>query len=136
MSTINNAEVKEETAMRYNGLSEQAVDFILTRNTEELAHLTETGISRVLGASRDVLRRLFKANQRISLDRFILREKLHRAFLVMDKEPEISDEMLSRILGFRNSKSFSQEFENYLAIKPARYKKLRTQKKKPGEVSL
>jgi AraC-like DNA-binding protein len=118
---------KEETAMNNNGLSERAVDFILSRNIDELAHLTEVGISEVLGANQAVLRRLFRASRRISLARFILREKLHRAVLVMDREPGISVEMLSNKLGFQNSENFSRAFEDYLAIKPTRYKQLRTQ---------
>jgi AraC-like DNA-binding protein len=128
--------VAEEAIMRNNGLSEQAVEFILTRNIEELAHLTEAGISQVLGANQVVLRRLFKISQDISLERFILREKLHRAIYVLERGPEISVKKLSEELGFRKVEDFIKEFEGYMAITPGRYKKIRFKSKKRKQASL
>ena len=135
LSGLSGKAVKVEAAMSNNGLSERAVEFILTRNIEELAHLTEAGVSQVLGANQAVLLRIFKVNQDISLERFILREKLHRAAFVLASEPEISVKKLSEILGFRKIEHFSKEFEDYLAITPARYKKLRLKNRNLNEAS-
>ena len=126
---------EEEVTMNNNGLSTQAVEFIITRDLDELAHLTETGISQVLGANQAVLRRLFKTSQSISLERFILREKLHRAAFILEREPGISVKKLSERLGFPEVEHFSKAFEDYLAITPGRYKELRFKNKNHNDAS-
>ncbi|MGD2089902.1 MAG: helix-turn-helix domain-containing protein [Candidatus Aminicenantes bacterium] len=111
--------------MKTNQHSERAVKFILTRNLEELAYLTETQVANKVGVNKTYLCRIFRAVQDISIDRFILREKLHRAVFMLEKMPEISIETLSVKLGFPGTEYFIREFENYFAVKPGRYKELK-----------
>lgn len=115
--------------MKTSKLSERAVEFILTRSLNELARLTETQVSEKLGANKAFLCQIFKSVQNISLKGFILREKLHRATFILEKVPGISIEELSVKLGFQRTEHFIKEFENYLAIKPGRYKELKNQSK-------
>ncbi|UCH95651.1 MAG: helix-turn-helix transcriptional regulator [Candidatus Aminicenantes bacterium] len=115
--------------MRNNKLSKQAVEFILTRDLEELAYLTGTDVSRNFGANKTYLGQIFEADQHISIDKFILREKLHRAAFILEKGPEITVEELSAKLGFLRTEHFIEEFEKYFAIKPGNYQNLKRQSK-------
>jgi len=115
--------------MKGNKLSDRAVEFILTRQLGELANLTEVKISESLGVGRRYLSRKFKATQRMTLNRFILREKMHRATSILEDEHEISMKRLSAELGFPGIDHFVMEFENYLAIDPGKYRKLKKRKR-------
>jgi AraC-like DNA-binding protein len=111
---------------RNNRLIDRAVEFILTRGTKELGTLTEEKIAETLDVKSSHLVRTFKIQQCIPLDRFITREKIHRAVFILEKDHSISIEALSKKLGFPRLKDFIMEFEHYLLIDPHRYKELRT----------
>lgn len=115
--------------MKDNKLSELAVEFVLTRQMGELANLTEAKISERLGVARAYLRRKFKTAQKMTLEKFILREKMHRATFILENEHEISLERLSAELGFSRTDHFVMEFENYLAINPDKYRELKRGKR-------
>ena len=111
---------------RDNRLADRAVEFILTRDTGELRTLTEEKIAKTLEVKSSHLAETFKIQQCIPLDRFITREKIHRAVFILEKDHSISIEALSKKLGFPRLKDFVMEFEHYLLIDPHRYKEIRT----------
>ena len=104
--------------------SDLAAEFILTRKTEELASLTGREIAETLGLDLSHLSETFEAQQHIELDQFITREKLHRSVFILDEDHEISIDDLARKLGFRETRQFAREFENYLLIPPRRYREI------------
>jgi AraC-like DNA-binding protein len=115
-----------EKSKRNNLLADRAVEFILTRDTKELRTLTEEKIAETLKVKSSHLVRTFKIQQCIPLNRFITREKIHRAVFILEKDHSISIEELSKKLGFPRLNDFVMEFEHYLLIDPRRYKELRT----------
>jgi len=106
-------------------ISEQAVEFILSQKTEELKNLTEEKISRIIGIELSHLSRRFSKDQKITIPGFILREKLYRAYFILNKGPEKTVDSLSRELGFLQVEDFSNEFEKFFAITPDRYRDLK-----------
>lgn len=104
--------------------SDLAAEFILTRKTEELASLTGQEIAETLGLDLSHLSETFEAHQRIKLDQFIIREKLHRSIFILDEDRKISIDDLARKLGFRETRQFAREFENYLLIPPRLYQEI------------
>lgn len=111
--------------MKKRKISEQAVDFILTRRNEELKSIKVEEIARILKANRSYLSRSFKVDQSISLTRFILREKIHRAIFLIENGYEKTMAQLSTDLGFFKLDNFVNEFRHHLAIDPDRYRELR-----------
>jgi AraC-like DNA-binding protein len=104
--------------------SGMAAEFILTRKTEELASLTGQKIAETLGLDLNRLLETFAAHQHINLEQFITREKLHRSVFILDEDGEISIDDLAKKLGFRETRQFAREFENYLLIPPRRYREI------------
>jgi AraC-like DNA-binding protein len=112
---------------RKNGkLSQQVVEYILTRDMEELSTLSGEKIARALHRNRTYLYRRFKLDQNIGVHQFILREKMHRTVFVLEKDNDISITELSRRLGFLSVERFAREFIKYLAIDPRKYRELKT----------
>ncbi|HLP47127.1 MAG TPA: helix-turn-helix domain-containing protein, partial [Candidatus Kapabacteria bacterium] len=99
-------------------LVDRAVEFILTRNIDELGALTEEKIAGNLKVQTSYLSETFKNEQNIALKRFITREKIHRAIFILEKNQELSIEEISNKLGFPGSDDFVMEFQEYLAIDP------------------
>ena len=105
--------------------SDRAVEYILTRDIESLSRLTEEKIAEVLEISPAYLLKKFKIDQQIPLSRFIMREKIHRAVFILEKNHTVPIAELSEKLGFYHIDDFVREFESYLAIEPGRYRDLK-----------
>ena len=105
-------------------LSQRVVELILTQNVESLASLTEEKIAETFAIKPVYLLKKFEIDQRISLSRFILWEKIRRAFFILEKDNAVSIEELSRKLGFCRTNDFTREFEKFLAIEPGKFKGL------------
>jgi AraC-like DNA-binding protein len=115
--------------IEHESLCSQVVQFILSRDRQELATLDEKKIAGIFGVKRSRLSREFKAAQKVDLDRFILKERLHRAFFMIEEDREVSGRELSVQLGFAQFKSFCREFKNLFLIDPDRYIHLRRESK-------
>ncbi len=107
--------------MKKKKLSHLAVEFILSRNIEELASLTQDTLVHHLEVSLSQLLPEFQKDQKITLTRFIIREKMHRAALFLETADSPSIDNLAQLLGFASTPDFCQEFQGYLAIEPEKY---------------
>lgn len=112
--------------MSYHNIAEQAIDFILTRKIEELADLTRAKIARALSVNANDLAHKFKNHQHITLRKFILREKLHRAAFLLEKKQELTINDLAAKLGFSKLEHFDKEFMRYFAAEPIQYRNMKT----------
>lgn len=113
--------------MRRKKVSDLAVEYILTRNLEDLKELTIEKIAKAIGVNRLYLSLIFMIDQRITIPGFIMREKLHEAFFIIEKDKKKSIEELSKELGFLKVEDFDVEFEKYYAIKPVRFREIRNE---------
>lgn len=105
-------------------ISPRVVEFILTRELNELSTLTPGKISEALGLNPVEMTLAFESDQHIPLDRFILREKMYRAFFLVEKNHEITIEELAKKTGFHQTHEFAKEFETVFLIDPGKYKEL------------
>lgn len=105
-------------------ISQRAVAFILTRELEELSVLTGQKIAAALGLDLLTMTRAFESDQHISLDRFIVREKMYRAFSLIEKNHGVTIEELAKKMGFLQTREFAKEFEANFLIDPGKYKEL------------
>ncbi len=111
--------------MRKKKISAQAVEFVLTREIGELRYLKAIDIARNFGINNFYLSRIFKIDQKITLNNFILREKIYRAVFILEENFDKSIEELARELGFVKVADFNSEFKKYFTISPERYRDLR-----------
>jgi AraC-like DNA-binding protein len=107
-----------------NHISHRVVEFVLTRKLEELSTLTREEISEALSLDPVKMTRVFESDQHISLDRFIIREKMYRAFFLIERNHGITIEELAKKMGFLQTREFAREFETYFLIDPGKYKEL------------
>ncbi len=111
--------------MKKKKVSDRAVEYILTRKIEDLGGLTGVEIAAAVGVKPSYLSRKFKSDQKIALDDFITREKIHTALYMLEENREMSIEELAGKLGYMELDSFITVFKNYIAVEPERYKELR-----------
>lgn len=110
--------------MRKKKIVERAVEFILSRDIEELARLTEEKVAKNIGVNSTYLSRSFKDDRKMAIVNFIQREKIYRAYFILSKDYVKSINELSGELGFLKVEDFDNEFENFFAIKPKAFKDL------------
>jgi AraC-like DNA-binding protein len=103
-------------------LCDRVVEYIMTCDVEELGVLTEKRIAEALDISPSELVRKFARHQRIALNRFLVRERIHRAVFMLEEDRSIPVATLSEKLGFSRSDEFVMEFKNYLAVHPNKYR--------------
>jgi AraC-like DNA-binding protein len=101
------------------------VDFILTRDNRDLAALSEAGIVGLFHIDGSWLARTFRLRHHMTLDQFILRERLYRAFFMIERNHHLSGSQLARQLGFNTAGTFCREFKNLFLVSPDRYIHLR-----------
>jgi AraC-like DNA-binding protein len=101
---------------------------ILTLGHRELADLDEKKIADIMGVNPAVLSREFKTDQDMTLNEFIQRERVYRAFFMIEKNHETSIKALCVKLGFTAIPNFCREFKRVLFIDPYRYIKLKKEK--------
>ena len=117
--------MNEKNSKKNTFLCDKAVEFILTRDIDELGALTEEKVAETLEVKPSDLAEIFKTHQSITLNHFILREKIFRAVFMLEKNPSISIERLSTQLKFCQIDDFVMEFQNNIFIDPYRYKELK-----------
>lgn len=120
--------------MRDTILSQQVVKFILTRKDEDLAGLNEKKIADIFDMEQPIISGRFENDIKISINKFISRERIYRAIFTIDRNPDISVNELSIKLGFREYQNFIGEFKNLLLLTPDRYINIR--KRSSGTLGL
>ena len=107
-----------------SNIAEQAVAYILTMEDGQIKNLKPEDVAAAINKNFMLLSWIFKIFYRISPGRYILREKLYRAFFLIEAGSDISIPELSERLGFTGVTDFENEFENYYCITPGRYREL------------
>ncbi|MCK4765236.1 MAG: helix-turn-helix transcriptional regulator [Candidatus Aminicenantes bacterium] len=115
---IGNNSIKEDN------ITEQAVKLILSCNDEELKRLRLRDVAKAVDTFAALLYIKFIIEHKITFNRLVEREKIHRAIFYLDENPGLKIEDLSKKLGFPAIPVFEEKFEKYLLVKPERYKRL------------
>lgn len=110
---------------KINPLSEQVVKCICACDIEELGSLSEEKIAESLGLCRFSMSTKFEIDHKLPISRFILREKMYRSVLVLEKKTQMPINELSRKLGFTSVNQFAREFVKFFAIDPWEYQKIK-----------
>lgn len=105
-------------------IAEEAALYILALGDKQIKNLKPGEVAAAINKNPRLLTLLFRIFYNISPGKYILREKLYRAFFLIETGSTISIPELSERLGFAGVSQFEKEFENFYCITPGRYQEL------------
>ena len=105
-------------------LTEQAASYIFSLRDEELQNLDSRDVAAAIQTDLNQLVPVFEKDQKTSIPNFIEREKVYRAYFLLNKGIDITIPELAKRLGFATIVEFEKSFEKYICIKPGKYKEL------------
>lgn len=110
---------------RLDSIIERAADYIVSIKHEKIKTLTAEDVAAKVDKNIIFLSFVFKIVQKLSISNFILREKLHRAYDILEKDQDISILDISEKLGFADVEVFEEEFEKRHWIKPLQFQDIK-----------
>lgn len=110
---------------REKKLSESLVEYILTRNLDEIAGLSVESCAKHLGVSRSYLFR--KKNNEMTIEKLIFSAKMESALELLECLPVAE---VSARLGFSRCDYFIKIFRRHFGASPKRYLRLRNERKR------
>ncbi len=106
-------------------ISDRVTEFVLTRQTNELAFLKVSNIADTFGVNPSYLSRTFKGDKDITLNEFINGQKMFQSALLLKKNRNLTMEDLAKIVGFSRADYFITLFKSYFGVHPQKFKKIR-----------
>lgn len=103
-------------------VSDNVVEYILTREVDDLENLTVNSIARKFKINRCYLSQRFKSDKQFSLHQYILMVKVLRSLVLLEGNEDITVEKLSRTMGFSSGDYFTRVFKKIIGTTPGRYK--------------
>ncbi len=114
--------------MNEERLSDRLIKYVTTQEDEDFAGISVTSLAKRFKVDRFKLSRTFKAEKKMTLDYYLLQEKMFRCAFILMSDREISVKELARIMGFCTCDYFIQVFKKYFGIVPGQYKEFKTQR--------
>ncbi len=108
--------------MQKVNVTDRVVQYILTRNDEELGQLTMAKVAVGLKISRSHMYDLFKNELKMTPAQFLTHVKILRAAIILEQEHDVSIKNISLRLGFSTSDYFRRVFKENLGTTPGRYR--------------
>ena len=107
-----------------DNLSDQVVEFLLSREVDEMANLTVKNIAKNFDVNPSFLSRKFLEEKKIHLGEHIMQMKIYRSalLLIMTDSQELTVSKLAKLMGFCNSSYFIDSFKKYFGIGPGKYR--------------
>ena len=103
-------------------VSDNVVEFVLTREVKDLENLTVNAIARKFKINRCYLSQRFKFDKKVSLHQYILMIKILRALSLLEGDENITVETLSKQIGFSSPDYFTRVFKKMIGTTPGKYK--------------
>jgi len=110
--------------MKERNIPERAVEYVLTRDIDELAATTVDNIAQTLGIHRSHLSRAFKERKSFTIEDFLFKVKLMRAAYLLEDNSDITIKEVSNRMGFCRCDYFIQVFRSFFGTTPAKYREL------------
>ncbi len=111
--------------MGNKNVSDQVVQHVMSVTDEEFAALSVGTLAYSFKISRFKLSRQFKHQTAMTLEDFLLKEKMTRAAFLLRSHGDITVKEVSRRIGFCTSDYFIRKFRAFYGIAPGRYKEFK-----------
>ncbi len=118
--------------MRKKKISDRVTEYILTRDTDQLAALKVSNIATTFEVNPSYLSRIFKGDKDITLNEFITGEKMYRSVCLLKKDKDMSMDQLAKKVGFSRADYFITLFKNYFGVHPREFKQLKRRRFQPS----
>lgn len=113
----------ESKKKRY--LSDKVVEYVLTREIDELEILSVESIARDFDMNRRKLLRCFKIEKEMTLKKFLFRVKIMQAAFLLREQEDLSVKEIGEKVGYYSYNYFIHIFKQYIGTSPGRYRELK-----------
>lgn len=103
-------------------LSENVVEFILTRDFHEFENLNVSSIAKEFNSNRCYLSHRFKCDTNYTLHDYIVMIKILRSLVELQENGDITIAEIAKRMGFSDSDYFRRVFKQRVGITPGKYK--------------
>ncbi|MCP4149965.1 MAG: helix-turn-helix transcriptional regulator [bacterium] len=103
-------------------LSEQVMKHVLSVTDREFAGLTVSILAILFNIERYNLSRQFKRQTQMTLEKFLLTEKMTRAAFLLRYSCDITVKEVAERIGFCTCDYFIRKFKEHYGVRPGRYK--------------
>ncbi len=103
-------------------LSENVVEYILTRGIDEFENLNVRTIAKKFDINRCYLSHRFKCDTSYSLHEYILKIKILRSLVELQENGDITIGEIAKRMGFSDCDYFRRIFKQRVGITPGKYK--------------
>jgi AraC-like DNA-binding protein len=100
-------------------------EYVYTRPTEDLGHLTVSILADRFRRNRAYLSRRFHREKEVTLQKFLIQEKLRRGTLLLRNDRNLTVKAVTEILGFSSSEYFIRIFKRQFGLTPSRFRRCR-----------
>lgn len=107
----------------------QAIEFVLSREIEELGTLTVARIARELNVSPSYLSRLFKYTRHVTLKEYLVRTKMFISASLLLDDSHIKIAELAQKMGFEDAEYFACVFKKNFGVSPAKFRECKMRSK-------
>ncbi|MGD2084767.1 MAG: AraC family transcriptional regulator [Candidatus Aminicenantes bacterium] len=109
--------------MRRDDLVDCVIQFVLKCTDEELGVLSVTKLAREFSISESFLSRQFKRSKHFTIGKYIFRERMFRAALLLQKSKYATLKSLAETIGFYDYDYFVRMFKQFYGVSPSQYRK-------------
>ncbi|MCP4150991.1 MAG: AraC family transcriptional regulator [bacterium] len=109
--------------MKYKNIPETVIEYIISRDLEELTQLTRYHIADFFGLNKNYLSEKFKEGTRMTVLEFITFEKMKRAESLLKTRSDLSVKDIADIIGYVKYNQFRAKFKKVYGLKPGKYRK-------------
>lgn len=103
-------------------LSENVVEFILTRDINQFESLNVSAIAQKFNVNRCYLSQRFKADTKYNLHEYIAMIKVLRSLVLLQEERKLTIGEVAKRMGFSNPEYFRNVFKKRVGITPGKYR--------------
>jgi len=108
--------------MENKNVSDLVIRHVMTVTDKEFADLSVGTLAYSFKIDRYKLSRQFKRQTAMTLEDFLLKEKMTRSAFLLKAQREITVKEVSQRIGFCTSDYFIRKFRKFFGIAPGRYK--------------
>ncbi|MCK4765116.1 MAG: helix-turn-helix transcriptional regulator [Candidatus Aminicenantes bacterium] len=110
--------------MKHQNLHEKAVEYIYTRNLQELSQLTRYMIADFFNVNQNYLSKKFKKETGMTISKFLAFEKMRRAEQLLKTRFDLPVIKISEMVGIVKPTQFRKKFQKIFFLKPGKYRRL------------
>lgn len=112
--------------MENANLSNQVLQYVMAVTDRKFAALSVSTLAYFFKINRFTLTRQFKRQTGMTLEEFLLKERMARAAFLLRTYQNITVKEVAEIIGFCTCNYFIRKFRQYYGVPPGKYRVLKT----------